>query len=170
MSLVSLLLLVLGTTGCCKEGGDPSPAGSGPTSATGSAKEEPGSILTAGVKFGSTMCTKKEGDTCIAPTDSFTADTPEIHLIYITKEIPDRNQDIKFRWIAEDVGTAAAKNTLIREVTENTGNDLMLAAGTHYTMHTVMTRPTKGWPVGKYKIEIDVAGTVKETARFTVTP
>jgi len=170
MSLLSVLVLVLGTASCCKEGsGNTDPAASADPTPAASAKD-PDSILTAGVKFGATMCAKRDGDKCIAPTDSFPGDTPEIHIIYVTKEIPDRNQDVKFRWIAEDVGAAAAKGTLIREVVENTGDDLMLGVATHYTMHTVMTKPTKGWPPGKYKVDIVVAGSVKETARFTVTP
>lgn len=54
-------------------------------------------------------------------------------------------QEIETRWIAENVGDAAPPNSLIARTSMVTHGPLNVAQ---------LTRPTNGWPLGLYRLEL----------------
>jgi hypothetical protein len=71
-------------------------------------------------------------------------------------------QKVRGVWIGEDVGAAAAKNTKIAEDTVAITEERQSGAFT-------LSRPTKGWPVGKYRVELFVNEKLAETVKFEIT-
>jgi PEP-CTERM motif len=94
------------------------------------------------------------------PTTTFATDTPKIYAIFKTKGI-SAGDEVQGALIAEDVGHAAAANTKVLEqklsLNEDTdGGD------------SNFSKPTNGWPAGKYRLELYVNGEVVAKAKFTV--
>lgn len=51
---------------------------------------------------------------------------------------------------------------------EETVEELPDVGVKHYTVNTKLSKPDKGWPAGKYRVDITMADEVVTTARFTV--
>jgi hypothetical protein len=68
---------------------------------------------------------------------------------------------IRSVWIAEDVGEAAPKETKIDDLT------LEVEGDTDDGVFS-LSRPDKGWPVGKYRLEIYVGDKLVATKKFSV--
>src|SRR3982074_2872740 len=103
------------------------------------------SVARAGdVKIKVTMSTGPDDD----PTTTFTADTPQIFAFFKTNGVQDGDK-LRSVWIAEDVGDVAPANTKIDEKTLNAEGDTDDGVFS-------LSKPTKGWPVGKYHLEIYV--------------
>ena len=64
-------------------------------------------------------------------------------------------------WIAEDVGTAAPANTKIDESTLTADEDNFYGA-------FELSKPTAGWPVGKYRVEIYLNDQLSTTVKFVI--
>jgi len=126
------------------------------------------SILTAGVMWGSHLCTKKMGDNCVDPTTSFAPDTPLIYFVHQTKDLPKLGQTYNIRWVALDVGAAAPPNTLVAELNEVVSDGLMLKVATHYTISSEISKPTLDWPPGSYAVVVALDGTPVTEAPFTI--
>jgi hypothetical protein len=94
------------------------------------------------------------------PTTTFSADVPQIYAFWIGDGLKSGDK-VRGVWIAEDVGDAAPKDTKIDEA--------ILTAETP-TDHSAfsLSKPTKGWPVGQYRIEIYVGDKLAETLKFTI--
>jgi hypothetical protein len=108
------------------------------------------------VKVKAVMTTGPGGE----PVTSFTADTPNLFAIFKTTGI--RNGDkVRGVLVAEDVGDVAPTNTKVFEKTLTLEKDT--DDGDYY-----FSKPTKGWPVGKYRVEIYVNGNLAETTKFTI--
>ena len=93
-------------------------------------------------------------------TTSFASDTAKVFALFKT-EGAQKGDKIRGVWIAEDVGSAATANSKIDERTltmEGDTNDGDFS----------LSKPTKGWPVGKYRLEIYVKDRLLTTARFTI--
>ena len=94
------------------------------------------------------------------PTTAFTSDTPKLYAMF--KTIGAKSGDkIRGVLIAEDVGDAAPANTQVIDKTiemEGDTDDGDFNFG----------KPTKGWPVGKYRVDVYVNGELATTAKFTV--
>ena len=118
--------------------------------------------------LGTFTCANIEKDACVGPADSFASTAPVVHVLYRTKTLPKQGEVYVIRWIGEDVGAAAPANTVIATLEEKVTDDPALA--TTYNVNTNLTRPTAGWPPGKYRVEIERAGAIETTARFTITP
>ena len=73
----------------------------------------------------------------------------------------EKDDSIRCVWIAEDVGEAAPKETKIDESTLEATKDNDKGAFT-------LSKPTNGWPVGKYRVEIYVEDELAETLKFTI--
>jgi len=70
---------------------------------------------------------------------------------------------IRAVWIAEDVGNVAPKNSRITEAfvtAEKSDDDGAFG----------LARPTDGWPVGKYRLEIYVGDKLAEALKFKIQP
>ncbi len=94
------------------------------------------------------------------PTNSFSPDTPKIHATFKTKGAEDGTK-LRALWIAQDVGDEAPANSKIDEKT------LTLPGDTDDGDFS-LSKPTKGWPVGKYRLEIYADGDLATTLKFTV--
>jgi hypothetical protein len=114
------------------------------------------SALAGDIKIEVKMAKDKDS----TPTDTFATDCPKICAFFTTKGATKGN---KFRgvWIAEDVGDAAPQNTKIDEVTLTADED------DYYGMFS-LTKPTSGWPEGKYRVDIYIGDDIASSAKFTV--
>ena len=93
-------------------------------------------------------------------TTNFAPDAPELFAVFKTKGAQSGDK-LRGVWIAEDVGSAAPADSKIDEKTltmdgDTDDGDLSLS------------KPTKGWPVGKYRLEIYVNDKLVTTTRFTI--
>jgi|HubBroStandDraft_6_1064221.scaffolds.fasta_scaffold821767_2 hypothetical protein len=115
------------------------------------------SVARAGdVKIQVVMSTGPDDD----PTTTFAVDTPKIFALFKTKGVQDGDK-LRGVWIAEDVGDAAPKETKIDENTLKAEGDTDDGAFS-------LSKPTKGWPVGKYRLEIYVGDELAKTVKFTI--
>ena len=94
------------------------------------------------------------------PTTVFTADTPEIWATFKTKGAK-KGDKLRGEWIANEVGDAAPPNTKIFEKT------LTLEGDTDAGYFTFL-KPTKGWPPGKYHLDIYAGDELATTVKFTI--
>jgi outer membrane usher protein FimD/PapC len=94
------------------------------------------------------------------PTTSFAANTPKLYAMFKTKgaKSGDKARGVL---IAEDVGDVAPANTKVLEKT------LDLEGDTEDGDFN-FSKPTKGWPVGKYRVEVYVNDELATTAKFTI--
>jgi hypothetical protein len=93
---------------------------------------------------------------------SFAPDTPNLFAMFKTKGIKD-GDNVRGVLIAEDVGDVAPANTKVLEKT------LALDGDTNDGDFN-FSKPTKGWPVGKYRVEVYVNDELATTAKFTIEP
>jgi len=91
---------------------------------------------------------------------SFAADTPSLFAMFKTKGIKDGDK-VRGVLIAEDVGDVAPANTKVLEKT------LALNGDTDDGDFN-FSKPTKGWPVGKYRVEVYVNDELATTAKFAI--
>ena len=102
------------------------------------------------------MATGPEDD----PATTFAADTPKIFAYFETKGVQNGDK-LRGVWIAEDVGDAAPKETKVDEKT-------LKAEGDTDDGVFSLSKPTNGWPVGKYRFEIYVGDKLTTTVKFTI--
>jgi hypothetical protein len=115
------------------------------------------SVARAGdVQVEATLATSLEGEsmTTAAP------DTPKLFALFKTKGAQNGDK-LRGVLIAEDVGDVAPANTTVLEKT------LTLDGDTNDGDFS-FSKPTKGWPVGKYRIEIYVNDELTNTLDFTI--
>lgn len=97
-----------------------------------------------------------------AVTTEFAPDVAKIYARWQGSEL-QTGAKIKAVWIAEDVGAVAPPNYKVDEATLTVPEPD--AAGTF-----TLGRPTSGWPVGKYRVEIYLGDELTETVKFTIGP
>jgi hypothetical protein len=91
---------------------------------------------------------------------SFPADTPKLYAIFKTNGIKSGDK-VRGVLIAEDVGTVAPPNTKVLEKTLDLDEDTQDGDFN-------FSKPTAGWPAGKYRVEIYLNDTLATTAKFTI--
>jgi hypothetical protein len=94
------------------------------------------------------------------PTTTFAPDTPKIFARWQGETLA-KGDKIRSVWIAEDVGEVAPPNYKLDEASVDA--DGPRAFGTF-----TITKPTKGWPVGKYRLEIYQGDNLVETVKFDI--
>ena len=94
------------------------------------------------------------------PTTTFAANVPKLYAFFRTQGTHGGDK-LRGVWIAEDVGDAAPKETKIDEATLTADQDDFYGAFS-------LTKPTKGWPVGKYRVEIYAGDDLATTAKFSI--
>jgi hypothetical protein len=94
------------------------------------------------------------------PTTSFTPDLKRIFCRW-QGEALHKGDKIRCVWIAEDVGEVAPPNYKVDE-TDATANGPE-AFGTF-----TLSRPNKGWPLGKYRVELYAGDQLADTLKFTI--
>ena len=100
----------------------------------------------------------KDKDT--KPATTFPADIPKLYAFFRSKGT-EKGDILRGVWIAEDVGDAAPKQTKIDEATLTADENDFYGAFS-------LTKPTKGWPAGKYKVEIYLGDELATTAKFSI--
>jgi hypothetical protein len=94
------------------------------------------------------------------PTTTFASNVPQLYAFFRTNGTKE-GDTLRGVWIAEDVGDAAPKNTKIDEATLTADQDNFYGAFS-------LTKPTKGWPVGKYRVDIYAGDQLATTAKFAI--
>ena len=95
----------------------------------------------------------------VDPTTEFAPDTPKIFCVWKAEGL-GVGAAVRGVWIAEDVGKAAPANSKIDEATIH----LPFANQGSLTL----SKPDKGFPVGKYRVEIYVGSDLLKSTPFTV--
>ena len=94
-------------------------------------------------------------------TDNVSADTEELVFKYEVKG-DSSGQAVSGSWIAEDVGDAAPPETLIDAPAE-------VKLGSLENLVTFkLSRPTAGWPLGKYRLEVKAGDKMIDTQKFSI--
>jgi hypothetical protein len=115
------------------------------------------SVARAGeVKVEATMTTGPEDEA----RTTFAADTPKIYAIFKTKGAKDGDK-ARGVLIAEDVGDVAPPNTKVLETKLDMEGDTDDGDFN-------FSKPTNGWPVGKYRVEIYVNDELATKVNFTI--
>ncbi len=102
----------------------------------------------------------------VKPSESFSADVPEIFVVFQVH--PHYNAYQVFgRWFVEN-SEGVARNHLL-------GTDSMYLALEDESGYVSLKRPSAGWPVGDYKVEIHIGMKITDisqvgTLRFKVLP
>jgi hypothetical protein len=94
------------------------------------------------------------------PATTFGADVPKLYAFFRTKGT-EKGEKLRGVWIAENVGSAAPANTKIDEATLTADQDDFFGAFS-------LSKPNKGWPVGKYRVEIYEGDELATTVEFTI--
>jgi hypothetical protein len=110
----------------------------------------------ADVKIQVRLATSANGES----VTSFPADTPKLFALFKTKGLQS-GEKLRGVWIAEDVGDAAPKETKIDEKTLDAEGDTDDGVFS-------LSKPTKGWPIGEYRLEIYVGDDLVTTKKFTI--
>ena len=102
----------------------------------------------------------------VKPTDTFSADVPEVFVVFQVHRHYNPYQ-VFGRWYVEQ-GEGVPPNHLL-------GTDAMYLALEDESGYVSLKRPSTGWPVGQYKIEIHIGMKISEislvgTMRVKVVP
>ena len=93
---------------------------------------------------------------------SFASDTPKIYAFFDTIGTK-KGDELRCVFIAVDVGDAVPANTKIDEVT-------IICERDNQNGSSSFSKPTKGWPVGDYKVEIYHNDKLVAAPEFAITP
>jgi hypothetical protein len=93
------------------------------------------------------------------PTDTFPADLPKLYAFWIAHGL-ENGDKVHGVWIADDVGDAAPKGTKIDDAT-------LVYAGDNENAFS-LTKPTNGWPLGKYHVDIYINDALAKTVPFSI--
>jgi V8-like Glu-specific endopeptidase len=111
---------------------------------------------TSSVAVSAIMTTKPNG----ISSRTFASNTPKLYAMFKTKGAKAGDK-IRGVLIAEDVGEVAPANTKVLETILDMKGDT--EAGDFS-----FSKPTNGWPVGKYRVEIYVNDELATAAKFTI--
>ncbi len=125
-------------------------------------------IASAGPRApGIAICTRLDGDLCADPASELPASVEKIQMsALVEKAAASAGPSFLIVWIAEDVGESAPANHTIAETPLTFQEDPSKLTG--FTIKASLSRPTKGWPLGKYRVEVRTGGKTVQTARFTI--
>jgi tRNA (Thr-GGU) A37 N-methylase len=94
------------------------------------------------------------------PTTTLPADTGKVFALFKTQGLQG-GEKLRGVWIADDVGTAMAKGTKLDEKTVTQEGDTEDGVFS-------LSKPTRGWPIGKYHIDIYVNDDLTSSAKFKI--
>lgn len=115
---------------------------------------------------GIAVCTRLDGDLCADPASELPASVELIRMSALVARAPGVGPSFVVAWIAEDVGEAAPANHTIGETPlafKEVPPEL-----TGFTIKGSLARPSKGWPLGKYRVEVRSGGKVVLAGRFSI--
>jgi hypothetical protein len=97
------------------------------------------------------------------PRTRFSSDVPRIYACWKGQSLAVGDK-IHAVWIAEDVGAASPKDTKIRDAE-------VQVFKTDESGEVFLSRPTgQDWPLGKYRVELYLNGSISEVVKFTIEP
>jgi hypothetical protein len=108
------------------------------------------------LKVEAVMATSKDSK----PADIFDIKVKKLYAFFKT-EGSKKGDKLRAVWIAEDVGDAADPNTTIDETTLTAEEDNFYGAFS-------LSKPTKGWPEGSYRVDIYSGDQIVTTAKFSI--
>src|SRR5438477_10267658 len=94
------------------------------------------------------------------PATAFSPDTPEVWVLFKTNGAKEGDK-LHGVFIADDVGAAAPVRTKVAE-------KILTLAGDIDDGTFRCTKPTKGWPAGKYHVDIYANDELATTVKFTI--
>lgn len=111
------------------------------------------------------LCRDYVDEKIIEPTVVYYPDSPKIQVV-LKASASRKGGAITFVYIADDVGPAAPAGTRIDQKTI----PLPPAIGPlrTWTAQSSLSRPNKGWPIGRYHVEVTIDGQQVATLPFTV--
>ena len=95
-------------------------------------------------------------------TTTFSADVQEIYVVWKGEGF-QVGDTIQVTWIAEDVG-AGSKESEIRRANYKVYKE------TEEGVFSLGRPPGRTWPVGKYRVELYINGSIAEVVKFTIKP
>ncbi|MDR3504390.1 MAG: DUF4189 domain-containing protein [Legionella sp.] len=119
-----------------------------------------------------TILTDYASDNRPMPKEVFTKDTPFLYVFWKSTQLK-QGQKIKSVWIAEDTNNVAPPNYKIDE-TElmlqlgRSGDLIALLPGNQWSGKFKITKPNKGWPLGKYHMDIYVDNNLVKSIKYNV--
>lgn len=93
------------------------------------------------------------------PATTFSADLSKIY-VFVNATGLSKGDKLRSVWTAEDVCEAAPANTKIDEAS-------LVMEGESFSGSFSLSKPTNGWPVGKYRVDIYRGDETVATARFS---
>lgn len=94
------------------------------------------------------------------PTKSFSSDVDQVMVFFHSKGTKAGDK-VRIAFVAEDVGDAAPKNYKIDESSFDLDKDDGSGGGK-------VSRPTNGWPLGKYRAEIYYGDQLATSVNYTI--
>jgi hypothetical protein len=94
------------------------------------------------------------------PTTTFAPNVPKLYAFFRSTGTHEGDR-LRGVWIAVDVGDAAPANTKIDESTITADQDNFYGAFS-------LSKPTKGWPAGKYRVDIYNGDELATSIKFTI--
>ncbi len=127
----------------------------------------PLAALAAAPRVEAVLCRKIVDDKPFDVTTTFPRDAAALHGHWKSKDGRE-GMVVRTVWIAEDVGKLAPPNTKVSENATRLGKGLTGTRGDYWYSAFSLSRPTSGWPVGKYHAEIWFDAELVKTLRFTI--
>lgn len=94
------------------------------------------------------------------PTTWFSSDVSQV-MAFFHSTGTHQGDKIRAVWIADDIGEAAPKGATIVESVVTADKDNAVGG-------FKLSKPTKGWPLGKYEIDIYDGDQLETTVKFTI--
>src|ERR1700741_3368944 len=95
------------------------------------------------------------------PAMAFAPDVPKLYAFFRSAGT-HAGDKLRGVWIADDVGSAAPKETTIDQA-------ILTADSNNFYGAFSLTKPTKGWPAGKYHVDIYLNDKLAVSPEFTIT-
>ena len=100
----------------------------------------------------------------VSPTTVFDPDTPKVVCVWKAEGVTPGTR-VRSVWIAEDTGGMAPPNFKIDEASSIASTSAKsFDKGGSFNL----SRPTHGWPIGRYRVDIYLDQQLAKTARFTI--
>jgi hypothetical protein len=118
-------------------------------------------------KFEAALCRRIENRKPVEPVTTFHRDIAAIFGYWKAGKLPPDGL-IKIEWIAVDVGPAAPRNTRIAQKTMALADDPDARHADYWDGSFNVTRPSAGWPVGRYEAHLYFNDQLVKTLPFTI--
>ena len=119
----------------------------------------------APIKIETALTDKVLGDDAVDEKDTFSKDTEMIYLVCKTDALK-KGQSLKAKWIADDTKNVAPPHYQIEEKEMTMGKDL--GSSDEWKVNFSLSKPTAGWPLGQYHVDLYVDNKLVKAVKFTI--